>query len=138
MVPSLNGDPEPPRLFVYGTLMPGRLRWPILEPFAVGFRAARVAGAIYDSGQGWPVAVFAVGEDAATGPGVPGVLVDLDPDRLGDALPVLDDVEDTATDKLRRVVVTTTEGDEAWAYHHPSAVDDLVRIEAWHDGFAER
>lgn len=113
--------------------MPGRLRWPILERFAVEFRDARVPGTIYDSGEGWPVAVFVNGDAV-----VPGVLVDLDSSTLAEALPVLDDVEDTATDKLRRIVVTTTEGDAAWAYHHPAAVDDLARIESWHDGFAER
>ena len=124
---------DPPRLFVYGTLMPGRLRWPILQRFAVEYRDARVPGAIYDSGSGWPVAVFGSG-----GGEVPGVVVDLDPQSLAHALPILDDVEDTATDKLRRVVVTTTDGVAAWAYHHPSSVDGLVRIDAWHEGFAER
>ena len=90
-------------------------------------------GTIYDSGEGWPVAVFAEREDV-----VPGVLVDLDPSTLDQALPILDDVEDTATDKLRRIVVTTTDGEAAWAYHHPAAVEDLARIDSWHDGFAER
>lgn len=128
-----SAEPDPPRLFVYGTLMPGRLRWPILERFAGTCRVAHVAGTIYDSGDGWPVAVFA-GGDAV----VPGVLVDLDPSTLAEALPVLDDVEDTATDKLRRIVVTTTEGEAAWAYHHPAAVVGFERIDSWHDGFAER
>jgi gamma-glutamylcyclotransferase (GGCT)/AIG2-like uncharacterized protein YtfP len=128
-----SGEPDPPRLFVYGTLMPGRLRWPILERFAIASREALVPGTIYDSGEGWPVAVFADLDDV-----VPGVLVDLDPSSLEDALPILDDVEDTATDKLRRIVVTTTEGDAAWAYHHPAEVVGLARIESWHDGFAER
>ena len=49
---------EPPRLFVYGTLQPGRLRWPFLEPFALAHRPATVAGRLYDSGKGWPAAVF--------------------------------------------------------------------------------
>jgi gamma-glutamylcyclotransferase (GGCT)/AIG2-like uncharacterized protein YtfP len=127
------GDPDPPRLFVYGTLMPGRLRWPILERFVIASRDARVPGTIYDSGEGWPVAVFAARDDV-----VPGVLVDLDPSTLDEALPILDDVEDTATDKLRRIVVTTTDGDAAWAYHHPTTVAGLPRIEQWHEGFAER
>ena len=35
---------DPPRLFVYGTLQPGRLRWPFLEPFAGGHRPADVVG----------------------------------------------------------------------------------------------
>ena len=126
-------DPFPPRVFVYGTLMPGRLRWALLQPFAGASRDAEVPGTIYDSGEGWPVAVFADGEAV-----VPGVLVDLDPDQLATALPLLDDVEDAATDKLRRIVVTTTDGATAWAYHHPHAVDGMTQIEAWHDGFAER
>jgi gamma-glutamylcyclotransferase (GGCT)/AIG2-like uncharacterized protein YtfP len=124
-------------LFVYGTLMPGRLRWPLLQPFARVHRAAAVPGTIYDSGQGWPVAVFANG-DSAGGTLVPGVLVELDPGRLDEALPVIDEVEDTAIDKLRRIVVTTTDGVTAWAYHHPSPVDGLTPIECWHDGFVER
>lgn len=127
-------EPDPPRLFVYGTLMPGRLRWPVLERFAVEHREARVPGAIFDSGAGWPVAVFDADGDGA----VPGVLVELDPVTVGEALPILDEVEDTATDRLRRIVVTTTDGVAAWAYHHPSPADGLTRIDAWHDGFAER
>ena len=127
-------DPGPPRLFVYGTLMPGRLRWPILAPFAIAHRDSLVPGAIYDSGEGWPVAVF--GDNG--GATVPGVLVDLAPARLEHALPILDEVEDTATDKLRRIIVTTTDGTTAWAYHHPAGVEGLTQIDAWHDGFAER
>ena len=48
----------PPRLFVYGTLQPGRLRWPVLAPFATGHRPASVPGTLHDTGNGWPVAVF--------------------------------------------------------------------------------
>ena len=39
---------------------------------------------------------------------VPGTLVDLDPDRVDEALAVLDDVEATATDLFARIAVTTT------------------------------
>ena len=130
---AIEGDPDPPRLFVYGTLMPGRLRWPILEPYVRSHREAAARGAIYDSGEGWPVAVFDESDQV-----VPGVLVDLRPDMVGEALPLLDDVEDAATDKLRRIVITTIDGANAWAYHHPHAVGGLIRITAWHDGFAER
>jgi gamma-glutamylcyclotransferase (GGCT)/AIG2-like uncharacterized protein YtfP len=133
MTPPPTGEPDPPRLFVYGTLMPGRLRWPILERFAVASRDARVPGTIYDSAEGWPVAVFADRDEV-----VPGVLVDLDPSTLDQALQILDDVEDTATDTLRRIIVTTTEGDAAWAYHHPAEVVGLERIDAWHQSFPER
>lgn len=139
------------RLFVYGTLMPGHLRWPTLEPFLgsgpLAIRPAAVAGVLYDSGNGWPVAVF---DDGPAGDAhgaqrlklrtgtVPGVVVDLDPDRLGQAMLVIDVVEDTATDALARIEVVTVSGEVAWAYHHPGPVGDMVRIERWATGFAER
>jgi gamma-glutamylcyclotransferase (GGCT)/AIG2-like uncharacterized protein YtfP len=114
-------------LFVYGTLMPGRLRWPILAPFARAHRPADVGGKLYDSGNGWPVAVF--GDDGV----VPGVLVELAPERADEALPILDEVEDTATDTLRRIEVITLDGARAWAYHYAHATDGFDRIERWAD-----
>ena len=69
------------RLFVYGTLQPGRLRWPFLARFAIGHRPAEVSGTIYDTGYGWPVAVFGPSAES-----VPGTLVDLDGEHLGEAL----------------------------------------------------
>jgi gamma-glutamylcyclotransferase (GGCT)/AIG2-like uncharacterized protein YtfP len=118
---------EPAKLFVYGTLMPGRLRWPILAPFANCHRPALVSGRLYDSGNGWPVAVF--GPEGV----IPGVLVDLDPSRVDEALPILDEVEGTATDLLRRIEVVTADGDRAWTYHCPHVVDGLAPIERWAD-----
>jgi gamma-glutamylcyclotransferase (GGCT)/AIG2-like uncharacterized protein YtfP len=123
---------EPPTwLFVYGTLMPERLRWPILAPFARSHRPAAASGRLYDSGRGWPVAVF--GGDEV----IPGVLVELDPERVEEALPILDEVEGTATDSLRRIEVTTLDGTLAWTYHHAHTTAGLVRIERW-EGRAER
>ena len=105
---------DPPRLFAYGTLQPGRLRWPFLAPFAVGHRPADVARAVprhrlrlarrrvRRAGDGW----------------CPGTLIDLDPARLDEALDVLDDVEATATDLLaahRRH--DDRPATAAWAYH---------------------
>ena len=107
-------------------------------PALAGARAVRdrlaraaVAGAIYDSGNGWPVAAFGVDGDGDVDRHVPGVLVELDPARLAEALVLLDDVEDTATDLLRRVEVTTADGATAWAYHFPHAHDGLQRIDRW-------
>jgi gamma-glutamylcyclotransferase (GGCT)/AIG2-like uncharacterized protein YtfP len=118
---------DPPRLFVYGTLQPGRLRWPLLEPFVLASAPATVPGVLYDSGNGWPVAVL---DGDPTGD-VPGVLVDLDPDRLEDALDLLDRIEGVVTDLLRRVVVTTTEATAAWAYHWPGTTAGMRRIARW-------
>ena len=64
---------------------------------------------------------------------VPGVLVDFDPARVDDALPILDEVEDTATDTLRRIEVVTTDGATAWAYHYTHDVDGLAPIDRWAD-----
>ena len=41
-------------LFVYGTLMPGRLRWPLAAPFVVEARSATVVGTLLDTGLGYP------------------------------------------------------------------------------------
>jgi gamma-glutamylcyclotransferase (GGCT)/AIG2-like uncharacterized protein YtfP len=116
----------PPRLFVYGTLQPGRLRWPLLAPFATDRRPAAVHGLLYDSGNGWPVAVFdPVGRE------IPGVLVDLLPERVPEALELLDDVEGTVSGLLHRVVVSTVDGATAWSYHWPGATAAMRPIDRW-------
>ena len=102
---------SPRHLFAYGTLQPGRLRWPFLAPYATDHRPATVRGRLLDTGNGWPVAVFADGDGE-----VPGTLIGLAADRLDEALDVLDTVEATATDVLARVVVRTVDGVAAWAY----------------------
>jgi gamma-glutamylcyclotransferase (GGCT)/AIG2-like uncharacterized protein YtfP len=114
-------------LFVYGTLMPGRLRWPLLAPFATAHRPTEAVGTLYDSGNGWPVAVF--GEDGR----IPGFVVELEAAQIEEALPAIDEVEDTATDLLRRIEITTVDGTPAWAYHYPHGIDGLGRIERWAD-----
>ena len=116
----------PPRLFVYGTLQPGRLRWPFLAPFAIDHQPADVTGLLYDSGYGWPVATFVAGEAL-----VPGTLVALDEVRADEALAVLDAVEAAATDLLTRVAVTTTDGAAAWAYHCERPEPHMARIARW-------
>lgn len=117
---------RPARLFVYGTLQPGRLRWPTLERYAEGHRPASVPGRIYDAGYGWPVADFER-SDAQ----VPGTLVDLDRRRLDEALLVLDEVEATATDLLGRILITTTDGERAWTYHCHRVLAGFTQIERW-------
>ena len=59
------------------------------------------------------------------------MLVELDVARLDEALEVLDAVEDTATDALRRVEVVTADGEAAWAYHFPHPPAGLVPIDRW-------
>ncbi|MGH3463334.1 MAG: gamma-glutamylcyclotransferase, partial [Kribbellaceae bacterium] len=67
-------------MFVYGTLLPGQERWPLLEPYAVGSHPASVTGQLYDTGRGYPCALF-------DRPGsIPGAIVELDPAQLDAAL----------------------------------------------------
>ena len=98
-------------------------RWP-RSP--LGHHPAAVPGRLYDSGYGWPVAVFTFGSDH-----VPGTIVDLDAARLSTALAALDEIELAATDVLRRVVVTTTDGETAWTYHCHRPIAGMTRIPRW-------
>jgi gamma-glutamylcyclotransferase (GGCT)/AIG2-like uncharacterized protein YtfP len=102
----------PDAVFVYGTLRPGRPRWPVLEPYAdpvVNPRDAIVRGRLWDAGHGWPA--MTVGYDD-----VPGIVVPLDPSRSADALARLDVVEGVDRGLFERVRVATTDGTDCWAY----------------------
>lgn len=109
------------RLFVYGTLMPGDLRWPHLRPFATSGQGAETAGRIYDTGWGYPAADFG-------GSGViVGWLAELDPLRLDEALDVLDDIEGTVTGDYHRVEISV-DGRPAWGYAFGGDVARLTPI----------
>ena len=139
----------PPRLFVYGTLMPGHLRWGLLAPFVTDQRPATVAGQLYDTGLGWPAARFAAPLDldpvpggGPSDPGVPGWLLDVEPGATTSLLDRLDDVEGVAsvdgalraaTGDYRRVRVRTTGGDETWAYEALTVAPRWTAISAWTD-----
>ena len=111
-------------LFVYGTLQPGDVRWPILAPYVAADGVAdRVDGCVYDTGRGYPAAVF----------GEPGTIVGrtyrLRADRLAEALAVLDEEESSVPGGYRRVVVTTAAGTRAWAYEYGGGLE-LTPIES--------
>lgn len=109
-----------PTLFVYGTLQPGDVRWPFLAPFAADEGAPdAVAGALFDTGCGYPAAVF----DPAAAGVVLGRRYRLRADRLEAALDVLDTEESSVAGGYRRVLVTTAAGVEAWAYQYGSGLE---------------
>lgn len=117
-------DPEH-LLFVYGTLMPGEERWPILEQFVVGDGVPdAVAGLLYDTGEGYPAATFTPGA-----PRVAGQVFHLDAARLAEALEVLDEVEDAVLGYYQRVRVVTDGGLDVWAYQYGTGLQ-LVPIES--------
>ena len=120
-------------LFVYGTLMPGHLRWGMLEPHAVDRGEAAVPGELWDTGRGWPAATFGGAVDRL----VPGWWVRLAPDALDDLLPVLDEMEGVsdppapAVDPYVRVEVVVPSVGRAWAYHATRIPTGWRRIDRW-------
>ena len=111
-------------LFVYGTLQPGDVRWPILAPFVADSGVAdRVAGRVYDTGRGYPAAIF-----DADGT-IVGRTYRLRADSLEEALAVLDEEESSVPGGYTRVIVTTASGTEAWAYEYGEGLE-LRHIES--------
>lgn len=98
-------------LFVYGTLRPGDVRWPVLAPFVLGDgRLDTVAGQLFDTGLDYPAAMFNGG---GTIHGQTFVMREASASR---ALEVLDEVEGIVEGDYSRVVVRTGLGIDAWAY----------------------
>ena len=76
-------------LFVYGTLQPGDVRWPYLEPFAAdGGTPDTVDGQLFDTGCGYPAALL--DHRATPGNTIRGRRFALRADRIDEALAVLD------------------------------------------------
>lgn len=101
----------PIHVFVYGTLRPGDVRWPILEPFVADRGVPdTAAGRVFDTGRDYPAAIFG-GEDV-----IRGRTYELRADRIADALAVLDHEESSVEGLFRRVDITTGRGVPAWAY----------------------
>jgi gamma-glutamylcyclotransferase (GGCT)/AIG2-like uncharacterized protein YtfP len=101
------------RLFVYGTLRPGEVRWQFLEPFVDGEgHDDSVTGVLYDTGHGYPAARF-------DRPGlIHGRCYGLRDATVDHALTLLDEVEAAVEHLFRRVRVTTASGVRAWAYEY--------------------
>jgi gamma-glutamylcyclotransferase (GGCT)/AIG2-like uncharacterized protein YtfP len=108
------------RLFVYGTLAPGSDAWPVLAPWATGTpREDRVSGTLYDTGRGYPAAIFADDATGARGT-VHGYVVALDSARAAEALVALDRYEGS---EYERVTVRTAGGIEAASYAWVAPLD---------------
>ena len=105
------------RLFIYGTLMPGDVLWPELAPYARSWERVTARGRLWDTGHGYPGVRF---DDDGI---VPGVLVALDAERAGEAVEMLDRIEDEGR-SYRRVEVETSSG-PAFAYEWLGRTDGL-------------
>jgi gamma-glutamylcyclotransferase (GGCT)/AIG2-like uncharacterized protein YtfP len=137
------------RLFVYGTLMPGHLRWSMLAGVSRGPAVAGWApGTLYDTGQGWPAARFEhiAGDPWGMSTRVPGFVVELaTPDaeawRALDRMEGIGDPADPARDPYERIRVEAVVGPGqavvAWSYHATTVGPGWEEIDEW-AGRAER
>jgi len=116
-------------LFVYGTLRPGDVRWPLLEQFVANEGVDDSAfGRVFDTGLDYPAAVF--GDDGT----IRGRTYELRADRRQEALEVLDIEEETVAGLYRRVQITTVRGTVAWAYAYGAGLDlSLIPSGDWFD-----
>ena len=106
-------------VFVYGTLRRGDVRWHFLEPFVVGGTSDTVRGVVFDTGFDYPGARFGLG-DAGDG-AIHGETFELHPERIDEALRVLDEVEGVVEGEYTRVEITTNRGYRAWSYAYGAA-----------------
>jgi len=104
-------------LFVYGTLAPGEPAWSHIAPYVTEHREAAVPGRLYDTGRGYPGAVFAAGD--ALVQGWCCTIVDA-------PLAALDEYEGS---EYRRVTVRCTDGTDAIAYDWIAPLEDCALIE---------
>lgn len=126
MVIDLN---EPPRVFCYGTLLPGQERWIHLEPYVIDQFADRVGGRLYDTGLGYPAARFdEVGN-------IVGRTFELDRSAADEALDLLDEIEGAVEGLYHRVSLVTMTGARAFAYQYggPPEVLRAIRSGSWLD-----
>ncbi|MDH3754970.1 MAG: gamma-glutamylcyclotransferase, partial [Acidimicrobiia bacterium] len=95
-------------LFVYGTLMPGDVRWPLVADQVLAARRSRVRGRLFDTGEGYPGARFDLDGE------IEGWILELRPDSLATTLASLDHIEGAVWGLYRRVTVMSSGGDECW------------------------
>lgn len=103
----------PPRVFVYGSLMPGQAAWPLLQEHAAPHRPPYPAtlqhGTVADTGCGYPALTLDTAGAAAGG--APGHVVELSDPQA--ALPALDEYEGP---QYRRIRVVVADGTVCWAW----------------------
>ena len=110
------------RLFVYGTLMPGLDAWSIVEPYAESAAPTAVCGTLFDTGAGYPAAVF--DHDGEHPPLIAGSAVTLLESHAARALETLDRYEGP---EYRRIVVEDDHG-PLYAYEWIAPRDRLVEL----------
>ena len=116
------------RLFVYGTLLPGEPRWPVLERVAVRVVDATAAGHLYDTGHGYPAAVF-----TAAGGTIAGALVIVDDAAWDEVIDRLDRIEGEG--ELYRRMECDVDGKAAVSYEWIGSISGFTPLP---DGWRHR
>lgn len=112
------------RVFVYGTLKPGQPRWEdALEPFAIRITDAVVQGQLFNTGYGFPAAIF----DSAAKTEFSGVVVDIE--LIGEVLAILDQIEGEG--HLYERIVIDIDGAPCWTYQWLHETDGFDLIDSW-------
>lgn len=107
-------------MFVYGTTMPGHLRYSAIEDFVAETRRASVQGRLYDSGSGYPAAKFGGGQGT-----IEGYLLRLRPDRVHEAREAFTAFE---AGLFVEASVVTESGVTATAYEWIGSVEGFPRL----------
>lgn len=114
------------QLFIYGTLIPGDVRWGHLEAFVTSVEPDSARGLLYDTRLGFPAARFDATRTIENR--ILGMRVTLDRDVLDDCLEMLDELESAVTGLYRRLVIETDSGQHAWSYQYGWGIDDMIAI----------
>jgi gamma-glutamylcyclotransferase (GGCT)/AIG2-like uncharacterized protein YtfP len=111
-------------IFVYGLLKPGFSLYGVAEPFVISSAPAKTVGRLFDAGV--PAARF---DEEGT---IEGFVFWLDPDRMDEALRVLDELEDEGEVYRRQEIDAHTNGEHVrvFGYHYLGAVDGLPEVGA--------
>lgn len=123
-----HGTPDPSswpdRVFVYGTLMPGRRAWRLMAPHVTGAPVeAWLPGRVHDTGRGYPALVRG-GPGRARG----AVLTLADPPA---ALPALDAYEGPEYRRQRAVAHTAGGRLPVWVWTWPGPVSGAPLTDPW-------
>jgi uncharacterized protein YceH (UPF0502 family)/gamma-glutamylcyclotransferase (GGCT)/AIG2-like uncharacterized protein YtfP len=118
--------PHLDQLFIYGTLIPGEDRWPLLEDFVVATEPDSVRGRLFDTGAGYPAARF---DATGTIPDrIQGLRMTLEPTVVSDCMEMLDEIEGAVVGLYHRVVIETDGGHHVWSYQYGLGFDHLTPI----------
>lgn len=119
-VPATTDDPST-YFFVYGTTMPGHLRYQYIEEFVAAATPDRVTGRLYDSGAGYPAAKFGGGIKM-----IEGFRLEIRPGREVEARRAFTSMESGLFDP---VTIRTEAGFEVNAYEWVDSVEGFEELD---------